>query len=149
MAPMTPEAALAYVREHGIVLVSAKGNAPRLTDAIVGEAVKGSWWAHPQGRLIFAILEAVTASQDILVCRLVNGKLTLVHRRLWPALACLAERFLPARIAQVREQHTSSGRHLSTEVAFPQWVPADILEQAQTSDQQVALAIFGPWLARP
>lgn len=33
------------------------GGAPRLTEALAGEPVKGSWWAHPQGRRIFAILE--------------------------------------------------------------------------------------------
>ena len=33
-------------REHGIVLVSAKGPAPRLTEAIIGKPIKGSWWAR-------------------------------------------------------------------------------------------------------
>lgn len=145
-ACVTPENALAFVCHHGVVLVSAKGSAPRLTDAIAGEPVKGSWWAHPQGRLIFSILGAVTASDDILVCRLVKGKVTLVHRRLWPALVCLADRFAPAQIAQVREEHTPSGRHVTTEIAFPAWVPADILLQAQAMDAQDACAIFGNWL---
>ena len=142
----TPEAALAFVREHGVVLVSAKGNAPRLTEAIVGEPVKGSWWGHPQGRLIFGILEAVTASDDILVCRLIKGKLTLVHRRLWPALACLAGRLQSEQIAQVREQHTPSGSHVSNAVAFPEWVPAKVLEQAKAMSEQDALAALGTWL---
>jgi hypothetical protein len=145
----TPETALAFVREHGVVLVSAKGSAPRLTDAIVGEPVKGSWWAHPQGRLIFSILSAVTASDQILVCRLVKGKVTLVHRRLWPALVQLASRFEPAQIAQVREQHTPSGRHVNTEIPFPEWVPSEVLEQAQAMDEQQACALLGPWLPSP
>lgn len=142
----TPEAALAFIREHGVVLVSAKGNAPRLTDAIAGEPVKGSWWGHPQGHLIFAILEAVTASEDILVCRLIKGKLTLVHRRLWPALACLAGRLESVQIAQVREEHTPSGRHTSIEVPFPAWVPKDVLEQAQAMTEQDGLAALDTWL---
>jgi hypothetical protein len=142
----TPEAALAFVREHGVVLVSAKGNAPRLTDAIAGEPVKGSWWGHPQGRLIFAILEAVTASEDILVCRLIKGKLTLVHRRLWPALVCLAGRLQNVQIAQVREEHTPSGRHASIEVPFPEWVPKDVLEQAKAMTEQDALTALDAWL---
>lgn len=111
---VTPDAALAFVREHGVVRVSAKGNVPRLTDAIAGEPVKGSWWAHPQARLIFSMLSTVTASDDILVSRLAKGKVTLVHRRLWPALVRLAGHFEPAQLAQVREEHTPSGRHANT-----------------------------------
>ena len=81
----TPQQALAFVQKHGVVLVSAKGPAPRLTEAIAGEPIKGSWWGHAQGRRIFAILSAVTQADQVLVCRLLDGKLTLVHRRLWPA----------------------------------------------------------------
>ena len=144
----TPAEALDFVREHGVVLVSAKGKAPRLTEAITGEPIKGSWWGHPQGRLIFALLGAVTASDDILACRLIDGKVTLVHRRLWPALASIAGRFKPEQIAKVSEQHTPSGRHASTEIPFPLWVPADVLAQAHAVDGAQALAVFGAWLAK-
>jgi hypothetical protein len=136
----TPDAALAFVQEHGVVLVSAKGPVPRLTEAIAGEPVKGSWWSHSQGRLIFAILEVVTASEQVLVCRLVEGKVTLVHRRLWPALVRLADRFPPAQLARVRQEHTVSGKHVNHEEAFPQWVPADVAAQAKTMDEKHALA---------
>ena len=45
--------ALDFVREHGVVLVSASGPAPKLTEAIAGEKIKGSWWGHPKGKQIF------------------------------------------------------------------------------------------------
>jgi hypothetical protein len=142
----TAEQALAFVREHGVVLVSAKGAAPRLAEAIVGEPIKGSWWAHAQSHRIFTILEAVTESEQILVCRLINGKITLVHRRLWPSLVRLAKRFAPGQLAQVREEHTPSGRHTSREVAFPQWVPPGVAEQANTMSEQEAFAAIGAWV---
>lgn len=143
----TPEKALAFVREHGVVLVSAKGTAPRLTEAIVGEPIRGSWWAHPQSHHIFEILGAVAESEQVLVCRLIDGKVTLVHRRLWPLLVGVAYRLLPGQLAQVRQEHTPSGRHVNREVPFPQWVPPDTLEQAKASSETEALAIFGAWLA--
>lgn len=127
----TTEEGLAFVRKHGVVLASAKGTVPRLTEAIIGELIDGSWWAHPQSHRIYAILQAITWSEQVLVCRLINGKITLVHRRLWPSLVRLAERFAPEQLAQVREEHTSSGRHISREVPFPQWVPPDVTEQAK------------------
>lgn len=58
---MTANEAITFVREHGVVLVSGKGPVPRLVEAIVGEPVKGSWWAHSRSHEVFAILQAVTA----------------------------------------------------------------------------------------
>lgn len=142
----TPEEALAFVRLHGVVLASAKGTAPRLTEAIVGEPIAGTWWAHPRSRHIYSILGAVTASDQVLVCRLIGGKITLVHRRLWPLLVRLAKRFAPEQLAQVREEHTPSGRHASHVVPFPQWVPAEVSAQADAVDEQQALAVFGAWM---
>jgi hypothetical protein len=97
---MTADEAIAFVRECGVVLASGKGPVPRLTEAIVNGPIKGSWWGHPKSHQIYAILQAVADSRDILVCRLVDGKVTFVHRRLWPALVRLAKRFPPDRIAQ-------------------------------------------------
>ena len=97
----TAEEAMAFVREHGVVLMSAKGAVPRLTEAIIGEPIKGSWWAHPRSHHIFAVLTAVTDSEQVLVCRLIDGKVTLVHRRLWPSLVRLASRFAPEQLAKV------------------------------------------------
>lgn len=145
---MTAAQALAFVRQHGVVLVSAKGPAPRLTEAIAGEPIAGSWWSHPQGRQIYAVLNGVTESREVLACRLIGGKLTLVHRRLWPSLVRVAGRFQPAQLAQVQERHTASGRHEKTELPFPQWVPPDVLAQGRSSDEAQALAAFAAWLPR-
>ena len=142
---MTAAEGLAFVAERGVVLVSAKGPVPRLTEAIVGEPIKGSWWGHPKSHQIFAILEAVTESEDILVCRLVNGRITLVHRRLWPALVRLAARFPPDQIAKVRQEHTASGRHVNKEVSFPHWVPAEVMNQASSISEEEAIVALGDW----
>jgi hypothetical protein len=146
---MTTTQAIAFVREHGVVLASARGAVPRLTEVIVGEPIKGSWWSHPQSHHIFAILTAVTESEDILVCRLVDGKITLVHRRLWPALVRVAERFSATRIAQVREVHTPSGHHVRREIPFPKWVPTKVKEQAKRMNEKEALIALGPWTLLP
>jgi hypothetical protein len=143
------EEALAFVRKHGVVLAAAKGTAPRLTDAIVGEVIKGSWWAHPKSHYIYAILGAVTDSDEVLVCRLIDGKITLVHRRCWPYLVRLATRFAPEQLAQVREEHTPSGRHARRLVPFPRWVPAEVSAQADAIDEQQALAMFCAWVPHP
>ena len=141
------EDALAFVEEHGIILVSAKGLVPRLTEYIVGEAIKGSWWAHPQSHAIFAVLNAVADSGQVLICRLVDGKLTMIHRGLWPALVRAAGHFAPVQIAQVLQEHTAAGKHKNRIIPFPHWVPADILAKAQKLAEQDALAPFVKWAA--
>jgi hypothetical protein len=82
---VTPAEALAFVCTHGLVLESGTGPVPSLAAAIAGEPIRGSWWAHARGREVFAITRAIRDSPDVLVCRLIDGKITYVHRRLWPA----------------------------------------------------------------
>jgi len=142
---MTAAEALAFIEEHGVVLASAKGPVPRLAEAIVNESIKGSWWAHPKSRQIFAVFRAVTDSEDVLVCRLVNGKITFVHRRLWPALFRIAQRFSSRQIAQVHEEHMASGRHVTREVPFPNWVPSGVAERATSITEGEALSALGRW----
>jgi hypothetical protein len=141
--------AIEFVRANGVVLVSGKGPVPRLVEAIAGETITGSWWAHPRSREIFATLQRVVTSSDVLVCRLVDGKITLVHRRLWPALVRLSARFPRERLAQVHEEHATSGRHETHETPFPRWVPDDVKEQAMALSQEEAVVTLGTWQQAP
>lgn len=142
---MDSAAALDFVREHGVVLVSAKGPVPRLTEAIAGEPIKGSWWGHAKGKQIFAVLQEVGEHDDVLTCRLVDGKVTLVHRRLWPALAAAAAHFAPERMARVAQEHTGAGHHENHETPFPDWAPQGVLQEAAKLSLADALKALGPW----
>lgn len=142
---MDPAAALELVESLGVVLVAAKGPVPRLTEAIAGEPIVGSWWGHPKGHEIYAVLGEVTASPDVLVCRAVAGKVTLVHRRLWPALICASELIGTDRLARVEQEHTAAGHHVNHEVPFPQWADPDALSAAGSMTQDDALDQLGAW----
>lgn len=128
---MNKEQILALVERHGIVLESAKRSIPNLADMIAGESIPGSYWGHPKGREIFAHTRAVRASEDILVCRLVEGKVTYVHRRLWPSLFRLRDRFDPQHLGALREIHTDSGKHIVETTPFPDWVGDEVRGQAE------------------
>jgi hypothetical protein len=140
---MTPRQALALVKKHGVVLEGARGPVPSLAELIVGEPIEGSWWSHPRGKEIFAATRAVRDDDDVLVCRLVGGKITFVHRRLWPALVRAAGRFPADRLARVREVHTSSGSHGLEEVPFPEWVPPDVIAEARELSDDDAFTRLG------
>ena len=143
---MTRRQALAFIRRHGVVLEAAHGPVPSLAEAIAGEPVRGSWWSHPKSQEIFAVTRAIRNSDDVLVCRLIKGKVTFVHRRLWPALVRAASHLPPGRLSQVREVHTRSGRHVIREVPFPKWVPSSVRAAARSLSEESALAEFGAWI---
>ena len=137
---MTPTAALAFVERQGIVCEAARrGGIPSLVDEIAGEPVRGNWWSHARSRQIFAATHAVRDSPDVLVCRLVDGKITFVHRRLWPALLRMAGRFDAKRLARLHEVHSVSGKHVIKQTPFPDWVPVGVLAAANQLKEHDAL----------
>ena len=131
---MTEIQALAFVKRHGIVLESAHlpgARVPSFTDAVVGAPVRGNWWNHPKGKAIFWLTRIVRDSNDVLVCRLIDGKITYVHRRLWPALVRIAPEMGKRRLDAIQEKHTSTGRHVIRVRKFPAWVPPPIKRAAK------------------
>lgn len=141
---MTPAEAVAFVEHHGVVCEAARrGTIPSVVDEVAGESVRGTWWSHPRSKAIFAITRALRDSPEILVCRLVDGKITFVHRRLWPALVRIADHFDAARLARLREVHSATGKHIIQRTSFPDWVPAEVLatgRQLSEADALVSVA---------
>jgi hypothetical protein len=121
---------MAVLCERGVLLESARGPVPNVAQLVAGEPIAGSWWAHPKSHAIFAAINELADSPDVVRLRLVNGKITLVHRRVWPALVRVSDRFPAARLASIEEQHMASGAHRKIETPFPDWVPAEALEAA-------------------
>ncbi|HEV7123402.1 MAG TPA: hypothetical protein VGN24_08250 [Rhodanobacter sp.] len=144
---MTPHEAIAFISQHGVVLEAAGGAAPSLVCAIAGGAIGGSWWSHPRGKEIFRVTRAVRASREVLVCRLVSGKVTFVHCSLWPALVRSADHFQPAQLARLIEEHTESGRHVVKSEPFPDWVPSLVLAQSLQLSKRVAFSTLSSCLA--
>jgi hypothetical protein len=142
---MNEKEAVAFVERHGIVLQAARGPLPNLAEAIAGGTIRGSWWGHPKGKKIFRAIKAICESPDVLVCKLVEGKTTYVHRRLWPALIRLASRFRKEQLAKVWDEHTRSGTHHSRREPFPKWVQSEVLKKADALSVAEAEKILSPW----
>jgi len=143
---VTPKQGLAFVEKHGVVLQAARGPVPSFAEYITGAPIKGSWWAHAKGHEIFELASAVSEHRDVLVCKLVEGKVTYVHRRVWPALVKLAARFAPGQLARVANEHTRSGAHRSISTPFPNWVPGEVIREARTLSMAEAERILAPIL---
>ena len=141
--------ALKFVEQHGIVLALAKGPVPSLAEAIAGGTIRGSWWGHKKRAEIFDALNAVADSSDVLCFRLVDRKLTFVHRRLWPAPIRLADELGRDRLAAVKQEHTNTGAHRNVSTPYPKWVPLKIQSAADALSPAQARSQLGNWLATP
>lgn len=142
---------LVFVEREGIVLQAARGPVPSLAEFVAGEPIRGSWWGHPRGKAIFAAANLVVDSGDVLVCRLVDGKVTFVHRRLWPPLLRLVSRLPAGGLDQISEEHTASGHHERRVRPCPDWVPREVAAEAARlsearAEQQIAR---WAWLVGP
>jgi len=141
--------AIRFVRKHGIVLESAKGPIPNLAEAVAGAPVRGNWWSHKDSKRIFQATRVVRESENVLVCRLFQGKITYVHRRLWPAVVRLARYFQKDKLAAIREVHSPSGAHRLLKMSYPKWVPSQSRRQAKTLSEADAAAQLCRWVRPP
>lgn len=139
---MTPKQGIAFVKRHGIVLQAARGPVPSLAEAIAGAPIRGSWWAHPKGHEIYRVADAISSSDDVLVCKLIGGKVTYVHRRLWPALVKLASQFSRSHLAKIWNEHARGGTHRAKSLPFPKWVPEDVLREGKALSTEAAEALL-------
>ncbi len=151
-APKVPRKAagskwLAFVAEHGVVLASAKGPVPNVAEAIAGEPIVGSWWSHPRGQVIFDALSEIDDDVDVRCFKLIDGKVTFVHRRLWPALVRLAREGMLAadRVASIQQEHMPTGEHRNLVTPFPDWVPDEVGAAAAAMSVEQARAQLGSW----
>lgn len=139
---MTLRDALAFVEKRGIVLESARGPVPSLAETIAGGPLRRSYWGHPKGQTIFACSRAIRSSKDVLTCRLIEGKVTYVHRRLWPALVRLSDNFRAAWLAAIKETHTATGKHRIDTVPFTRWVSSEQRRKAAKLSAEQAIALL-------
>jgi len=140
---------MAALIDNGMLLQSARGPIPNVAELVAGEPIKGSWWAHPKSHEIFTALGLLDGSADVVRMRLVKEKVTFVHRRLWPALVRISDRFTPKQLAALHEEHTSSGAHRVHEQPFPDWLPDEILRAAADLSVEDALAQLPACLRTP
>ena len=139
---MTVSKLINFIEKQGVVVESAKGHIPNLADMIAGETIRGSWWGHPKGNLINNLLGKVRESDEILVCRFINGKITFIHKRLWSSFVKLAPNIDSVLLDKVMEVHTPSGKHKVETIPFPNWVPDDVLKEAEKLREDEAIKML-------
>jgi hypothetical protein len=82
------ERALGELERFGLLLFSDPA-LPSLVGLIVGEPLRRSWWGHPQGGVIYRAMNELAEDPRVLSTKLIAGKVTYVHPRLWGAVYAL------------------------------------------------------------
>ena len=72
----------------GLVLLS-DARLASVASLVAGAPVRGSWWGHPRGHAIWRVAFRLGQHPDVTDAKLVSGKVTYVHRKLWPALVAV------------------------------------------------------------
>jgi hypothetical protein len=78
------------VLEASGLLPASDSQLPSVSSLVVGAPVRGSWWGHPRAHDIFRVAMQLDDHPDVLATKLVSGKVTFVHRKLWSALLAVA-----------------------------------------------------------
>lgn len=113
------------LKRIGLLLLQDK-KLPSVVGIIIGESLSTSWWSHPRGQEIYGCLESL--DDQAIATNLINGKVTFVHKRFWPAVVAIGSsgeqwqkaglgrdpkpKEIRERLLQFAEEvHTESGRH--------------------------------------
>lgn len=83
------ERAFRQLEQVGLLLVSGS-EIPDVRGLVTNRPSKGSWWADPAAQQIFLINEKLEDHSDVMITKLVSGKVTFVHRQLWDYLFAVA-----------------------------------------------------------
>lgn len=94
------DGALAAICELGVLLETDRAF-PSLVALAAGGPVKGTWWAHPLANEIYMLGQRLMDEHDVMFIRLVSGKMTYVHRRLWRPLYAIATARHPWQLADL------------------------------------------------
>jgi hypothetical protein len=79
---------LSKLVKYGFLLESDT-KLPSVCGLITGGPLTGSWWSHPLAQDIFQVNEQLEDHPDVLITKLISGKVTFVHRELWPEIVAI------------------------------------------------------------
>lgn len=138
----TPDALASFVARHKVVTESARCRVPSLVHLMAPPPPlpRGSWWSWPGANRIYNRLGALRERDDLLVCRLVRGKVSYVNAAAWPALVRLRHAFPADALDRVTDVHEASGRHARHRVELDAWLPRAVAASARALDERAARA---------
>src|SRR5262245_47790532 len=138
---MDLQGALKMLERERLVPLTAVPGFTSLVEAIAGGPVKGSWWGHPAGQKIFEVASAIEDRADVLVAKLLGGKVTFIHGSLHaPFFRIVCDRAWrraarerggdPGKslLVYARSVHTDSGHHRTVQEPWSSWAAPSVVK---------------------
>lgn len=79
---------LSQLKKFGLLLESDP-RLPSVSTLITGSPLHSSWWSHPLAHSIFHVNGQLDDHPDVVVTKLIAGKVTFVHKKLWPEILAI------------------------------------------------------------
>jgi len=81
---------LRLLERNGALALTRSERLDSLVGTLIEGEVRGSWWAHPQGKVVYAVASALEDRADVVVTKLdrrgEDARVTFVHQRLFAQL---------------------------------------------------------------
>lgn len=117
------------LQAYGILLLSDP-HLPSLVSLVVGQPVRGSWWGHAMGQVIYKLASQLGDDPNVIATKLISGKVTFVHKKLWSQVVrvgCAIEKWQTNGLSEsgaalleiVREHGNASTNSLAKTAAMP------------------------------
>lgn len=136
----TLDEAIALLKADRLLMLAPHPPLRSLVEEIGGPGITGNWWGHAAGGLIFKLSSDLADHPDTLVVKLVAGKVTYVHRSLWPALLRVAVD--PSRRAERLVRSTPDARALYERVAVEGCVRAEKSDKVARLELEKSLLVL-------
>lgn len=85
---MTIEDLLERLQEFDLLL-DTDPKLPSVTGLVAPDTGGRSWWTHPLAKQMYRLACALGDHPDVLVAKLISGKVTSINRPLWPAIVAI------------------------------------------------------------
>ena len=122
---------------------------PKLTSVcflIADEPMRGSWWSHPLAQVIFQVNEQLEDHNDVLITKLVSGKVTFVHRKLWSEIIAIAKaredwqmKNLSPPVKSLLAQIDSAGSLTTAEAVWPRQSKMKVGDAARELERRLLI----------
>ena len=127
-------------------LLESDPKLPSVCSLITGSPLRGSWWSDPQAQTIFQVNELLEDHEDVLITKLVSGKVTFVHRKIWAEVVTIGRskeswqlKNLQVPVLSLLKQIESADSITSADVEWPQEAKMKLGERHGSSRSDCSL----------
>ena len=127
-------------------LLESDPKLPSVCSLITGSPLRGSWWSDPQAQTIFQVNELLEDHEDVLITKLVSGKVTFVHRKIWAEVVTIGRskeswqlKNLQVPVLSLLKQIESAESITSADVEWPQEAKMKLGDAARILEKRLLI----------